>query len=122
LDHPTADNVRMFQTFPRLVNLMGEFEDTDRAEQVVSSYIQLDQGKDGYALASVVYNAHSFLREFKDYSEEEKLSILQRLLIIARKNDYVDFDRIVNWDLIPKARYSSSQGKKLILSKLDSFV
>jgi hypothetical protein len=111
LEHPTSDNIRLFQTFPRLVNLVGEFEDTIPPEEAVSSYVHSDQNKDGYALASVVYNVHSFLREFKESSEGERLVMMKKLLKIAKKNDYIDFDRIVNWDLIPKARYSSPKSK-----------
>lgn len=101
---------RLFQTFPRLVNLCNEFEDQETARDIVKDCIEADHFRRGYDLSSIIYGVHSVLREIPTDDDEERIKIMIKLFDISRSGDYSDFDRLVHFKILPGVRYSGRRG------------
>lgn len=112
------NKVKLFQTFPRFVNILNEFNNPKEIKNLLLEYTQRDKDKSGYQLASVIYDSHSLLRELGHMSEQKKKEVLKKLLNIAEKNDYADFDRIVHENFVPKVRYSIPKERERFLRSL----
>jgi len=102
----------LFCTFPRFVNLLDEFEETEEIKDLLVEFAEEYKG-DNNALSSVIYNVQNIVREFPKPSESVRKGALEVLLTMAGAEDYRDFDRYVNYDVVPKMRYEDSVGKKL---------
>ncbi len=108
INYPKDETIareKLFASFPKLVNLLNEFEKYDLAKNMVVSFCEEYSG-DGNATASVIYNVHSVIREVRFDEEDEKLETLDWLLTKAGLEDYRDFDHEVHLTIIPKLRYS----------------
>lgn len=112
---------RLFQSFPRFINIISEFGNYEDARDILLNYTKKDSAKNGYALSSVIYNSHSAIRELNGFADEIKMNFLENLLDSARKNDYIDFDRKINREVIPKLRYSKNKEKVLSDFKVPNF-
>lgn len=108
----SKDKVKLFATFPRLVNLLDEYSEPEKVRSIFMDYISRSE-KNGNQESSIVYSIHSLVREFDD--EIVKYELLHPLLEKALKNDVTDFDREVTWNLIPEARYGN---KKELVNKI----
>ncbi|MEM3113261.1 MAG: hypothetical protein QXI33_02445 [Candidatus Pacearchaeota archaeon] len=116
LEYQTQDKIKLFQTFPRLVNLVDEFPDYKKAMGKLQDHAS-QNGKNGYQLSSVLYDIHSIVREVENHN---KMRVLTALLKIAKNNDYRDFDRLVHQYLLPKFRYSSKRKQTKLIKNLES--
>jgi len=66
------------------------------------------EDKGGYQLSTIMNNINLLIREVDPLQREKALD---KLLNYALKNDYLDFDRKVNFDLLPRFRYDKKRIK-----------
>jgi hypothetical protein len=97
--------------------LVSEFDDIDKAESLLINYARKDGEKTGYAVSSIIYDIHSVIKELDTLRDRDKLQVLRGLSNFAKESNYVDFDRKVHRELVPKAR-NSKYKKKAILDSL----
>jgi len=107
-------NIKLFQTFPRLVNFLAEFKCLDKAYRMVKDY-SFSETKNGHKVANVIYDCHAVLRDLNGVSDAIKIACLRRLFADAREQDYRDFDRYVHNDLIPRLRNRELKERAKIL-------
>jgi len=104
--------IKLFQTFPHLINLLDEFESPLGIKEKVLKYSSKED-KGGYQLSTIMNNINLLIREVDPLQREKALD---KLLNYALKNDYLDFDRKVNFDLLPRFRYDKKKDKNKILN------
>jgi len=105
-EHP--NRIHLFNSFLPFVNFIDEFSNPELVKNYLEDFVEEYQGN-GEAVSSVIYNIHSIIREGRDFSEEKKLNLTDNLLSIAGLSDYRDFDRRVQFDILPKLRYSKEE-------------
>jgi hypothetical protein len=114
---PSKSKINLYQSFPRFVNLVADFNEIEKAESILVNYSKKDKEKIGYAISSVIYDMHAVIKELSCLKEKDKLHVLRELSSFAVDHDYVDFDRKVHRELVPKARNSKNK-KKAVLDSL----
>lgn len=94
-DKDIDDKIRLFQTFPKLVNLLDKFDDSESARKVIMGHVQSNVSKGGYELSSVLYGINSVISKIDDISEEEKREKLSYLLRESEKSNHIDFNKYI---------------------------
>jgi hypothetical protein len=121
----SPEKVKLFQSFPRLANLLDEFSDKEhpsyleRVHDIRDSLVNFSRNYsgNGYALSSVLYDTHALLRELDNDSRKDT-KLLGIVLSHAARNDYRDFSETVHHKLIPGVRYAPEGNKGKCLKDL----
>ena len=116
ISEKTDERIKLFGTFPRMVNLLNDLPDFSLKDSLLS--YSSSERKNSYQISSVFYDIHSFLREVPF---EERGELLKPLLSKASRNDYSDFDRFVHNELIPSYRYGNSEKRERLIKNLKDY-
>lgn len=108
LSEHNPDNLRLFQSFRNYINLLDSFSSKDKVSDLIKSYVKNDKDKSGYAISNILYNSNFLVDQMKDLPERSRLKFLESAFVFASENDYIDFDRKVHGEILPKLKYSNS--------------
>lgn len=117
LEDTEARKVKLFQSFPWLVNLFDETSDSEEMRERMLEYAGSEE-KTGYQVSTVI---RSISQMMAYVPESRRKEVLEHALTVARENSYTDFDRIVHQRWLPSLKYASQKqkGKSLVADLLD---
>src|SRR3989344_503109 len=112
-----SGKIKLFQAFPRLVNLLDEFSDSEhpfyldcvhKARSLLLGVAEKSRHS-GYEFASIVYDIDTILRELPIVDRKKTL---RDALSFAERQDYRDFSELVHNQIAPALRFATSDDVK----------